>query len=50
MKFLVWKRVILCEFKEIQGLGGSGHLFAKPASLQIDAGIVEKSRFQAETS
>jgi hypothetical protein len=50
MKFLIWKRDIFCKFKEIKGLCGGEHSFAKPASLQIDAGIAKNSRFRTETS
>jgi hypothetical protein len=50
MKFLIWKRDIFCKFKEIKGLCGGEHSFAKPANLQIDAEIVENSRFRTETN
>jgi hypothetical protein len=50
MKFLIWKRDIFCKFKEIKGLCGGEHSFAKPANLQIDAEIVENSRFWTETN
>jgi hypothetical protein len=49
MKFLIWKRDIFCKLKKIKGLYGGEHSFAAQANLQIDAEIVENSRFRTET-
>jgi hypothetical protein len=46
----MWKRDIFCKVKEIKGLCGGEHSFAKPANLQIDAEISKNSRFRTETS
>ncbi|OEU73154.1 MAG: hypothetical protein BA864_13225 [Desulfuromonadales bacterium C00003093] len=48
--FLIWKRAIFCKVKEIKGLRGDVHQYVAQASLQIDAEIAKKGRFQAETS
>jgi hypothetical protein len=50
MKFLIWKRDIFCKLKEIKGLCGGEHSFAAQANQQIDAEIVENSRFRTETN
>jgi hypothetical protein len=49
MKFLIWKRDSFYKVKEIKGLCGGEPSFDKPANLQIDAEIVENSRFRTET-
>jgi hypothetical protein len=49
MKFLLWKRDIICNIKEIKKLCGGEHSFAAPATLQIDAEIAKNSRFRTET-
>jgi hypothetical protein len=49
MKFLIWKRDIFCNVKEIKGLYGGEHSFAAQANLQIDVEIAKNSRFRTET-
>ena len=47
--FLIWKRAIFCQIKEIKHLSGGVVLYAAQTNALIDTELVKKSRFRAET-
>jgi len=48
--FLIWKPEIFCRVKEIKQLRGGVVLYAAQANAPIDAELVKKSGFRAETN
>ena len=48
VSFLIWKRAIFCQIKEIEHLSGGVVLYAAQTNALIDAELVKKGRFQTE--
>ena len=48
--FLIWKRAIFCQIKEIKHLSGGVVLYAAQTNVLVDAELVKKGRFRTETN
>ena len=47
--FLIWKRAIFCQIKEIKHLSGGVVLYAAQTNALVDAELVKKGLFRTET-
>jgi len=48
--FLIWKRAIFCQIKEIKHLSGGVVLYAAQTNALVDPELVKKGRFRTETN